>query len=377
MLLNCSICLFYGTNLITFMQVDGREGSVLCPDSVLALKVAVLKQAAVLAMKEQTTVRIPIPVNGETEAFGVYAVPGLETHVFVGPFTAKNTAAKTVADVICLDDDDVTEMEASKPVEPESHREQPDAGNDDDDDDIQEVFPEKAPEKSNDSFMRIGDLPTLPAPGPKVDRQKLMSAQIPRVVTSNVGTDNDVEIIDLDEENGEEQVEVFNAGKKNYVNVQPSQFGRVIFRDDSRASAFADDNQVASSVDIPNYGKLKVRVLPDRVLFRHPTFYRHEVVCSNLDLAKSWMLEFLETNKNVKAKLSSVNPGESKPSVTDPVKTGSGTGLQNVPARPKQHPATVFQNGDQKSAAILIDRRKMREKFNFFSSLAEVIISFR
>ena len=40
-------------------------------------------------MKENTTVRIPIPVAGETESFGVYAVPGLQTHVFVGPFTAK------------------------------------------------------------------------------------------------------------------------------------------------------------------------------------------------------------------------------------------------------------------------------------------------
>ena len=61
-----------------------------CPDSELALKVHVLKKAAELAAKERTTVRIPIAHQNEVSNFGVYAVPGLETHVFVGPFTTKN-----------------------------------------------------------------------------------------------------------------------------------------------------------------------------------------------------------------------------------------------------------------------------------------------
>jgi hypothetical protein len=42
-------------------------------------------------MKEKTTVRIPIPVVTESETFGVYAVPGLQSHVFVGPFTKSAT----------------------------------------------------------------------------------------------------------------------------------------------------------------------------------------------------------------------------------------------------------------------------------------------
>ena len=61
--------------------------AVTCPESNLALKVKVLKKAADMAEKEKTTVRIPITWGGEAKNFGVYAVPGLETHVFVGPFT--------------------------------------------------------------------------------------------------------------------------------------------------------------------------------------------------------------------------------------------------------------------------------------------------
>ena len=63
------------------------DHAVTCPESNLALKVKVLKKAADMAEKEKTTVRIPITSRGEAKNFGVYAVPGLETHVFVGPFT--------------------------------------------------------------------------------------------------------------------------------------------------------------------------------------------------------------------------------------------------------------------------------------------------
>ena len=63
--------------------------AVICPESNLALKVEVLKKAVDLAAKEKATVRIPIATQGETKHFGVCAVPSVETHVFVGPFTSK------------------------------------------------------------------------------------------------------------------------------------------------------------------------------------------------------------------------------------------------------------------------------------------------
>ena len=71
------------------IKVDGPEQSVQCPDNGLSLKVGVLKQAAGLANSEKTTVRIPIQAQNEVTNFGVYAVPGLQSHVFVGPFTVK------------------------------------------------------------------------------------------------------------------------------------------------------------------------------------------------------------------------------------------------------------------------------------------------
>jgi hypothetical protein len=49
----------------------------------------VLKKTADLAKKEKNIVRIPITTQGEVQSFGVYAIPGLGTHAFVGPFTSK------------------------------------------------------------------------------------------------------------------------------------------------------------------------------------------------------------------------------------------------------------------------------------------------
>ena len=80
----------------------------------LSLKVGVLKQAAGLANSEKTTVRIPIAATGEVANFGVYAVPGLQSHVFVGPFTTKTVAMDSSSssatspsshDVITLDEE--------------------------------------------------------------------------------------------------------------------------------------------------------------------------------------------------------------------------------------------------------------------------------
>jgi hypothetical protein len=57
-------------------------------DRLLYIDVCII-QAATLATATSTTVRIPIPVEDQDPSFGVYAVPGLKTHVFVGPFTVR------------------------------------------------------------------------------------------------------------------------------------------------------------------------------------------------------------------------------------------------------------------------------------------------
>jgi hypothetical protein len=71
------------------IRVNVPEHVVTCPESDLALSVKVLKKTADLAETEKTTVRIPITTQGEVQSFGVYAIPGLGTHAFVGPFTSK------------------------------------------------------------------------------------------------------------------------------------------------------------------------------------------------------------------------------------------------------------------------------------------------
>ena len=84
------------------IKVDGSEKSIKCPIGDrftgewygclphLCLKVSVLKQAASLANSAATTVRIPMEFYDQSENFGVFAIPGLQSHVFVGPFSKQN-----------------------------------------------------------------------------------------------------------------------------------------------------------------------------------------------------------------------------------------------------------------------------------------------
>ena len=111
------------------VQDDSQARSVQCPDSTLALKCSILKEATGLAMKEETTVRIPIPVPGEVEDFGVYAVPGLPRHVFVGPFTNRVETPAAAAgrfggggsdDIICLDSPEPTKTPEEDDVQASS-----------------------------------------------------------------------------------------------------------------------------------------------------------------------------------------------------------------------------------------------------------------
>merc|ERR1719474_764074 len=93
----------------SLISVGQGQSSIQCPDSSLVLKCAILQQAATLATATSTTVRIPIPVADQDQSFGVYAVPGLKTHVFVGPFKSKDLGGGAIEDddedIVCLDDE--------------------------------------------------------------------------------------------------------------------------------------------------------------------------------------------------------------------------------------------------------------------------------
>ena len=349
------------------IKVDGKEGSVQCPESSLALKVAVLKQAATLAMKEQTTVRIPIPVTGESESFGVYAVPGLSTHVFVGPFTARiriPIKSSGQAELICLDDDDVVE---EPPAPPQL-----------DDDEIQEIFPAVPQQQQHhDGFVKYGDLPTEPLPEPpaakqkvektqKINRQKAIMGQVPLVVSRNQNEENDIEIVDLDAHNDSaEKAEVVKTPKPQYVNIPPSDYGRTIFRKDK--NKIFEDEASMIWVKIPDFGDLRVHFTQTRVTFPHPSFSGHEVVCSNVDKVRLWMKEFVESKSATKSR-ETQNPKTSNGNLAESASLAD-SGMQS---RPKQHVARIFQNGGQKSATIVINRKKIRDGQKLFFKLNEV-----
>ena len=110
----------------SLISVGQGQSSIQCPDSSLVLKCAILQQAATLATATSTTVRIPIPVAEQDQSFGVYAVPGLKTHVFVGPFKSKEDLEGVALedddeDIVCLDDeigkDDSEEVKTLKKAE--------------------------------------------------------------------------------------------------------------------------------------------------------------------------------------------------------------------------------------------------------------------
>ncbi len=343
-------------------------------------------------MKEQTTVRIPIPVAGETESFGVYAVPGLKSHVFVGPFTSKVKVPfkpTEPAELICLDD----EEEIKKP-EPENLpspvREALAPG---EDDDIQEVFPSTssdlsgATEQQDEGFViKYGDppdsssqLPVLPGKkendcSRKIDRQKAIMGQVPQVVSNHHGEEKEIEIVDLDLE---EEPPVFGPPKKParlpYLNIPPSEFGRVIFRKEKN-KIFEDESKMIW-VTIPTYGELRVHFTPDKVSFPHPKFASHEVVCTNLDNVTSWIQEFVNHQKQAeKDQSDTTQKAPEIPNFEGVLKTATEVAQneQAIQNGPKQHVARFFQNGNQKSAAILLDRRKMKDKRKMFLKLNEV-----
>merc|ERR1719228_2650265 len=99
----------------SLISVGQGQSSIQCPDSSLVLKCAILQQAATLSTATSTTVRIPIPVGDQDPSFGVYAVPGLKSHVFVGPFASSEVLKETIMDD---DDDDIVCLDDSGPSKP-------------------------------------------------------------------------------------------------------------------------------------------------------------------------------------------------------------------------------------------------------------------
>merc|ERR1719228_1473085 len=113
----------------SLISVGQGQSSIQCPDSTLVLKCAILQQAATLSTATSTTVRIPIPVGDQDPSFGVYAVPGLKSHVFVGPFASNEVIKEAVEEdedeIVCLEDgkENIKDDDEIKILEPKKENE--------------------------------------------------------------------------------------------------------------------------------------------------------------------------------------------------------------------------------------------------------------
>ena len=330
----------------SIIRVDGNQGSVQCPDSTLALKVNVLRQAAELAMKEKTTVRIPIPVRSESDTFGVYAVPGLQTHVFVGPFST----------ILPQSGSNIQSSQNVSAASGIGSGQELIQISDSEDDEIKVIPPnqEKLPsfshstlsaDKSNDT--RIKETKTKPVPSEelkeneesntkeKEDEFKLLKAkilqdklqrqlsirnailaQVPQLIKPPATNEEpkEIDVIDITEDDDEpEKVSqpILNGDKLEslpYVNLEVSNYGKIVYRDknhkefislektetETLEEEFPSQSKMIS-IEIPGYGPLKMleKVRDKSVIFSHPSYENHGVMCPDSSSAVLWMNEFL------------------------------------------------------------------------------------
>ena len=368
----------------SIIRVDGNQGSVQCPDSTLALKVNVLKQAAELAMKEKTTVRIPIPVRTESETFGVYAVPGLQTHVFVGPFsTVLPQPENSLQSISNVDTASVTIASQN------SANQELIQISDSEDDDIKEVAPTQGdvPSKSSPSLpgdksnvavvkepnqdqansevisQRIGAITKVAEDDFKILKAKILQdklqrklairnailAQVPQLikpVPSNKES-KEIDVIDISDDDDENDKTSQPNSQDNksiktlpYTNLEGSNYGKIVYQDKEQkglmnlegnkkedAAEHKPKQSKMISIEIPGFGELKMEesIRNKSVLFPHPRFDNHDVLCPDSSSAVLWMNEYLQKQKTGSATQgsisSTVQPKNTKETATNNAKS--------------------------------------------------------
>eukprot|EP00094_Tigriopus_californicus_P002821 TCALIF_02720-PA protein Name:"Similar to sox17a-b Transcription factor Sox-17-alpha-B (Xenopus laevis)" AED:0.27 eAED:0.29 QI:0/0.5/0.4/0.8/0.5/0.8/5/0/1615 len=285
------------------IRIDKDTGSIQIPDTTLALKTAVLKQAAALAKKESTTVRIPIPVSKEVSHFGVYAVPGLDTHVFVGPFSVQKLS-ESPKEVIDLDDDEEIQEVSGRITKPAQQRKKTDNVSPDDDDDIQVISDSlsskdhlKALVKENNQVVNelltsMSDQAVIYGET-KVQREMKRNVSVSGPVPKLVSKGSEAEVVTLEEDSSMDPIGPnFNAKTVPYANLPTSQFGKIVYNSSSKS--------MAGDIILLHVESLKLtcRKRPSgMVTFPHPTFENHFVFCSSIENAALWVKEYLKNEE--------------------------------------------------------------------------------
>ena len=247
----------------SLISVGQGQASIQCPDSSLVLKCAILQQAANLSTATATTVRIPIPVSDQDPSFGVYAVPGLKSHVFVGPFTAPKTDIEDDDDIVCLEDEEVKVVEPNK-----------------EEADSQEEVEKQKEEKKEISMKR-----------------KLLG-QIPLIVEKSE-VDDDIDIEDVDPHNNSQAKILKKKSTKEaqgdtsdkFIELRPSEHGQIVHRITKRNldSLTAADIQYKFVDEEKSFtGYLESS---GKVILPHPKSDAHEVHCPDKESASKWLEE--------------------------------------------------------------------------------------
>lgn len=366
------------------IRIDKESGSIHIPDTTLALKTAVLKQAAALAKKESTTVRIPIPVSKEVSHFGVYAVPGLDTHVFVGPFSVQKIAESPKEVIDLEDDEEIQEISDGDKSSAGSSQVRPAPSlADDDDDDIQVLSDTlnskdhlKAVMKENNQVVNelltsMSDQAVIYGET-KIQREMKRNVSVSGSVPNVVSKGCETEVVTIEESSSISPSGPigpnFNAKTVPYTNLPTSQFGKIVYNSSA--------NSMTGDIIMLHVGNRKVvcRKRPSgMVTFPHPTFPNHFVFCSSTDNAGLWIKEF--TSSTEETSMRKKPPTRSPPRLAiKPMSSLIGAPLASKPNGKKEQLVGVSSfinpSGSQGLAYLLNSKSEHAELSKLFYELA-------
>eukprot|EP00092_Neocalanus_flemingeri_P016630 GFUD01017991.1.p1 GENE.GFUD01017991.1~~GFUD01017991.1.p1 ORF type:complete len:2163 (+),score=717.19 GFUD01017991.1:64-6552(+) len=261
----------------SLISVGQGQSSIQCPDSSLVLKCAILQQAATLSTATSTTVRIPIPVGDQDPSFGVYAVPGLKSHVFVGPFASSEVIAETIVDedddIVCLEDDQANVK----------------------DEDVKIIEPKKETDTEVAEKQRKRKM---------LAHNSKMLGQVPIVLNNEDDDDDDIDIVG--EFNMKSKSQAKDLKKQNikvvaekplpYYKLKPSEFGKIVMRQFKRKEDSGSCIEIKHKED--GVEKIFKAFLENsgNVILTHPKYPDHNVICPNISSAKLWLDEYFESN---------------------------------------------------------------------------------
>ena len=197
-------------------------------------------------------------------------MPGLKSHVFVGPFTAPKAACigEEDDDIVCLEDEEIKVLEPNKEK-----------------DDEEEPVIEKQKEEKKDSLLKrrlLGEIPLLVEKNETEDNVDVFETQI-----SEVNQAKSLKRI-MNRE--------VSSHTEDLSDLKPSEYGKLVQRQSERkvdSSSKTVDIQFRVAEEDRKYsGFLESS---GKVILPHPNHKDREVICSNVEDAKLWLESHFET----------------------------------------------------------------------------------